>query len=111
MVLNSITVNKSDQSTNWVFTISNTGSHACSNLSFTDLELTDPDGTSYTAKGQAASTFAMDANQSLQMNAVFALLPTSHLQYTLKSAIYVYGCNSSTSSTNNTYATENFVFA
>jgi hypothetical protein len=110
MVLNSITVNKSDQSTNWVFTISNTGSHACSNLSFTSLELTDPDGTSYTGKGQAANTFAMDANQSLQVNAVFALLPTPGTQYTLKSAIYVSGCSSSFYTSNN-YATENFMFA
>jgi hypothetical protein len=110
MVLNSITLNKNDQSTNWVFAISNTGSHACSDLRFSDLELTDPDGTSYTGKGQAASTFAMDANQSLQVNAVFALLPTAHVQYTLKSAIYVYQCTNSGSGYN-TYATENFVFA
>lgn len=100
------TFDSANSKTSLKFTISNTGSQGCSNISFNTLQLQDIEGTQYSP--QQPSTFSVASGQTIPDSEVITnFIPVSGTPYMLNLAISVYNCSLSGT---NTYQTESVVF-
>jgi hypothetical protein len=110
LVLSNITPDQANpsQTTDWNFTITNSGSSSCSSVNFNQMQLEDP-STTYQGQGQAGDTWTMNLGQQQIESPSFQVVPNPGVRYTLNVSININNCNDGTSTTN-TYQTESLTF-
>lgn len=106
VTLDAVTFDTAHSSTTLQFTINNTGSHGCSNISFSTLYLQDIEGTQYSP--QQTNRFSVAPGQHVgDTEVISSFIPLSATPYTLNLAVSVYNCSQQE---NNTYQTETILF-
>jgi hypothetical protein len=107
--LDKVVIDPSQRNMSWTFTLSS-GPGCTATL---DPYLEDPSGTQYRAGGQAADEFTIASGRSLDVVALFALLPTPGVAYQLHIGTGVspgFECITGPSYGGNNYQTESFTF-
>jgi len=106
--LDTVAIDTSNRNMRWTFTLSS-GPGCTATL---DPYLEDPSGTQYRAGGQAADEFTIASGGSLDVVALFALLPTPGVAYQLHIgggfATPGFECLTGPSYGGNNYQTESF---
>jgi serine/threonine protein kinase len=105
LALASITADTAGGTTLWSFTITNGGASECSNISFSNFQLEDQNGTQFQTSGQASDSWALNAGSSTTESPTLAMIPRASDLYTLNITL-----SGNCTSGDNVYQTENLQF-